>query len=96
MWSMNPNKIWSEIHRIIWLAIPNYSMTGFNSYSELRPHQIKLKGPYMVNPYHQKTFIVLKSNVMSKSNVKMFQYKQNICTGNYRYSIEHGISKKWS
>ena len=48
----------------------------------------------MVNSYHQKTFIVLKSNVMSKSNVKIFQYKQNIRKGNYKYSIEHGIFKK--
>ena len=45
----------------------------------------------MVNSYHHKTFIVLKSNVMSKSNVKIFQYKQNIQKGNYKYSIEHGI-----
>ena len=31
---------------------------------------------------------------MSKSNVKIFQYKQNIQKGNYKYSIEHGMSKK--
>ena len=48
----------------------------------------------MVNSYHHKTFMVLKSNVMSKSNVKIFQYKQNIQKGNYKYSIEHGIFKK--
>ena len=48
----------------------------------------------MVNSYHQKTFIVLKSNVMSKSNVKILQYKQNIWKRNYKYSIEHGIFKK--
>ena len=28
---------------------------------------------------------------MSKSNVKIFQYKQNIQKGNYKYSVEHGI-----
>ena len=48
----------------------------------------------MVNSYDQKTFIVLKSNVMSKLNVKVLQYKQNIWKRNYKYSIEHGIFKK--
>ena len=47
----------------------------------------------MVNSYHQKTFIILKSNVMSKSNVKILQHKQNIWKGNYKYSIEYGIFK---
>ena len=42
----------------------------------------------MVNSYHQKTFIVLKSNVISKLNVKILQYKQNIWKGNYKFSIE--------
>ena len=32
----------------------------------------------MVNLYHQKTFMILKSNVISKSNAKILQYKQNI------------------
>ena len=50
----------------------------------------------MINSYPQKTFIVLKSNLTSKSNVKILQYKQNIWKGNYKYSIEHGIFKKWS
>ena len=31
---------------------------------------------------------------MSKSNVKILQYKQNIWKGNYKYSTEHGIFKK--
>ena len=48
----------------------------------------------MVNYHHQKTFMVLKSNVMSKWNVKILQYKQNIWKRNYKYSIEHGIFKK--
>ena len=42
----------------------------------------------MANPYHQKSFIVLKSNAISKSNVKILQYKQNIWKGNYKFSIE--------
>ena len=45
----------------------------------------------MVNSYHQKTFIILKSNVMSKSNVKTLQYKQNIWNENYKYSRKQGI-----
>ena len=49
----------------------------------------------MVNSYHQKTFIILKSNVMSKSNVKILQYKQNVWKGNYEYSIEQEVFKKW-
>ena len=49
----------------------------------------------MLNSYNQKTFIILKSNVMSKSNVKIFQYKQNFWKGNYEYSIEQGIFTKW-
>ena len=32
----------------------------------------------MINSYHQKTFTILKSNVLSKSNVKVLQYKQNM------------------
>ena len=49
----------------------------------------------MVNSYHQKTFIILKLNVMSKWNVKILQYKQNtIWKGNYKYFIEQGIFKK--
>ena len=32
---------------------------------------------------------------MSKSNVKILQYKQNIWKGNYKYSIKQGIFKKW-
>ena len=31
---------------------------------------------------------------MSKSNVKILQYKQNIWKGNYKHSIEQGIIKK--
>ena len=42
----------------------------------------------MVNSYHQKTFIVLKSNVISKSNVKILQYKQNIWKENYTFFTE--------
>ena len=48
----------------------------------------------MVNSYHQKTFIILKLNVMSKSNVIIFQYNQNSWKRNYKYSIEQGIFKK--
>ena len=48
----------------------------------------------MVNSHHQKTFMVLKSNVMSKWNVKILQYKGNIWKRNYKYSIEHGVFKK--
>ena len=48
------------------------------SYTELRSNRIKIKWPYMVNLYHQKTFMILKSNVISKSNAKILQYKQNI------------------
>ena len=48
----------------------------------------------MVNSYHQKTFIILKSNVMSKSNVKTLQYKQNIWDENYKYSRKQGIFNK--
>ena len=48
----------------------------------------------MVNSYNQKTFIVLKSNVMSKPNVKILQYKHNIWKRNYEYFIERGILKK--
>ena len=47
----------------------------------------------MVNSYHQKSFVIPKSNVISKSNVKILQYKKNIWKGNYKYSIEHWISK---
>ena len=35
----------------------------------------------MVNFCHQKTFIILKTNVMSKWNVKILQYKQIIWKG---------------
>ena len=49
----------------------------------------------MVNSYRHKTFIVLKSNVISKSNVKIIlQYKQNIWKRNFKYTIEHGIFKE--
>ena len=48
----------------------------------------------MINSYRQKIFIILKSNVMSKSNVEILQYKQNIWKGNFKYSIEQGIFKK--
>ena len=48
----------------------------------------------MVNSYHQKTFIILKSNFMSKSNVKTLQYKQNIWEENYKYSRKQGIFNK--
>ena len=48
----------------------------------------------MVNSYHQKTFIILKSNVMSKSNVKTLQYNQNIWDENYKYSRKQGIFNK--
>ena len=47
----------------------------------------------MVNSYHQKTFIFLKSKLMSKLNVKILQYKQIIWRENYKYSIELGIFK---
>ena len=46
----------------------------------------------MVNFYHQKTFTILKSNVMTKMNVKILQCKQNIWEGTYKYSIGQGIS----
>ena len=49
----------------------------------------------MVNSYHQKTFVILRSNVMSKLNVKILQYKQNIWKGKFKYSIEQVIFKKW-
>ena len=39
----------------------------------------------MVNSYHQKTFAILKSNIMSKLNVKILQCKQNIWKGNYKF-----------
>ena len=42
----------------------------------------------MVNSYHQKTFIILKSNDVSKSNFTILQYKQNIGRGNHKYSTE--------
>ena len=48
----------------------------------------------MVNSYHQKTFIIVISNVMSKSNVKILQHKQYIWKGNYKYSIEQVIFEK--
>ena len=48
---------------------------------------------YIVNSYHQKTVTILKSNVMSKLNVKILQYKQNIWEGSYKYSMGQGISK---
>ena len=35
-----------------------------------------------------------KSNVMSKSNVKTLQYKQNIWDENYKYSRKQGIFNK--
>ena len=40
-------------------------------YTELRSHRIKLNWPNIDNYYHQKTIIILKSNIMSKSNVKI-------------------------
>ena len=49
----------------------------------------------MVNSYHQKTFIITKSNIMSKSNFKILQCKQHVLKVNYTYSIEQGIFKKW-
>ena len=39
----------------------------------------------MVNSYQQKTFAILKSNIMSKLNVKILQCKQNIWKGNYKF-----------
>ena len=42
----------------------------------------------MVNSYHQKTFIILKSNDASKSNFTILQYKKNIGRGNHKYSTE--------
>ena len=48
----------------------------------------------MVKPYHQKTFIILKPHVMSKSNVKILQCKRNVWKINYKYSIEQGIVYK--
>ena len=35
---------------------------GFNSHTELKSYRVKLKWPYMVNFYHQKTFIIVKLN----------------------------------
>ena len=49
----------------------------------------------MINAHHQKTFIILKSNVMSNSNVKMLQYNQYMWKGNYKYSMAQGIFTKW-
>ena len=49
----------------------------------------------MVNYYHQKNFIILKSNIMSKSNVKTLQYKQNIWKGNINTLLYRTIFKKW-
>ena len=49
----------------------------------------------MVNSYHQKTFIITKSNVMSKLNFKTLQCKQHVLKVNYIYSIEQGIFEKW-
>ena len=40
----------------------------------------------MANRYHQKTLVILKPNTMSKSNIKILQYKQNIWKVNYEYS----------
>ena len=48
----------------------------------------------MINSYHQKTIIILKSNVMLKSNDKILQYKQNIWKENFKYSIEQGYLKR--
>ena len=48
----------------------------------------------MVYSYHQKTFIILKLNVITKSSVKILQYKQKFWKGSYKYSPEHGIFKK--
>ena len=48
----------------------------------------------MVDSYHQKTFIILKLSITSKSNIKILQYKQNIWKRNYKYSIEYGTLKK--
>ena len=42
----------------------------------------------MVNSYHQKTFIILKSNDASKSNFTILQYKKNTARGNHKYSTE--------
>ena len=53
-------------------------------YTELRSHRIKLNWPNIDNSYHQKTTIILKSNIMSKSNVKILQYKRNTWKGNYK------------
>ena len=47
----------------------------------------------MANSYHQKTFIILKLN--STSNVKILQCKQKIWKGNYKYTIEQAVFKKW-
>ena len=58
-------------------------------------HRVKLKGPYMVNSYHQKTFTILKLIVMSKLNVKILQCKYNIWKGNYKTCIEQCLFKKW-
>ena len=42
--------------------------------AELRSHRIILKWPHMVNSnsYHQKTLLILKSNVMSKSKYQCY------------------------
>ena len=47
----------------------------------------------MVNYYHQKTFIILKTNVMTKWNVKILQIQTNYLERNYRYSIQLGVFK---
>ena len=46
----------------------------------------------MANSYHQNAFMILKLNLMSKSNVKILQNKQIIWNGNYTYSIEQEIT----
>ena len=40
--------------------------------AELRSHRIILKWPHMVNSYHQKTLLILKSNLMSKSKYQCY------------------------
>ena len=74
IWYMNPIKFNAKfIEYFGWLYRIIRWKFGFNSYIELRSQRIKLKWTYMINSYHQKTFIILKSNVMPKSNFKTLQ-----------------------
>ena len=39
--------------------------------------------------------LINRKHLISKSNVKILQYKQNIWKENYRYTIKYRIFKKW-